>query len=198
MWPHDKLIFYLLPLGEVPGWTLGYIGRIVIDNFGATITRLENRPLPPKAYLPEKEAYNASDLLDDLYYDMYIKNRNIVEITMANLYDPTDGGMYLDGMAFLGGPALLISLPGDADKPNDKAKTIIRNILLHELGHFFGLTDRGYGQTILWKIRHFLGLTDRGQCLMNDSARFATADLKYCTACQKKIKRALARKARRL
>jgi hypothetical protein len=195
MWPDNKLVFYLLPLGEVPGWTLGYIGRLVIENFGAFVARLEGQPLPPKAYLPEKDAYDANDLLDDMKLDVHTKNRNIIEITAAELYDPTGGGTYLDGMAFLGGPAILISLPGDADKSSNEARIAIRNILLHELGHFFGLTDRGCGQTILWKIKHFLGLADRGQCLMNDKARSTTANLNYCAACQKKIKRALARKA---
>jgi len=179
--PNDELVFFLAPVGTAPEWVLQYVGKLVIENFGARAGRLRERSLPQIAYRPEKDAYDAGYLLDDLKFDAHISNANIVGITAVKIYDQTDGpdGSILDGLALLGGPALIISLPPGSDEPTDRVKTIVRNVLLHELGHFFGLTDRNCEKN----------------CLMNDKAKSTAANLKYCAACQKRIRKILNGKA---
>ena len=176
----NRLIFYLAPLGEIPEWIFGYVGKVVIENFDALIARLQSRPLTPKAYLPEKKSYDANYLLDDLKFDAHIQDWNIIGMTTARLCDPDDG-VFLDGLAILGGPAVIIALPSDADEPTDEARTIIRNIVLHELGHFFGLVDRKC----------------KKNCLMNDRAIITKVNLEYCNACQKRIQKIINVRTRR-
>jgi predicted Zn-dependent protease len=191
--PNDELVFCLAPWGEIPEWVVSYIAELVMENFGARAARLKSRELPPKSYLPEKKSYNANHLLDILNVYAHENNWNIIGITAAKIYDKADNSK-LYGYAFLGGPTILISLPSGSEKPTDEIRTIARNTLLHELGHFFGLTDRDCERNFLKKLARIFRLTDRGQCLMNDKAQLNTTNFSYCAACRKKIDLVLARK----
>ncbi|HDN79108.1 MAG TPA: hypothetical protein ENG33_01425 [Chloroflexi bacterium] len=160
----------LVPIGEVDGKVLEFIGQALERTFGQPYSIAPATPLPAQAYNPYRHQY-FSDLLLRLLEEVEAPGaERVLGVVDVDLY--TEGLNFIFGQASLRGRDAIISLARLRQSfyglPEDEDLFLERAVkeAVHELGHTYGL-----------------GHCPDPYCVMHFSNSLADTDVKQATFC---------------
>lgn len=134
-------IIAVQPLGRVPKDRIEIIRQAVARQYQATVEVLPAKPLPAEAYYKPRGRYRADKLLTWLDHTGDLKYNKVLGLTESDI--STTKGEYVDwgvfGLGSLGGRPCVISSYRLRNVPKDRFRARYTNLVIHELGHTFGL-----------------------------------------------------------
>jgi archaemetzincin len=122
----------LLPLGDVPGDVLGALASTLTAS-GIPCEARGSLPLPPEAFVPRKDQWDAERILQGLPRS---PPETLVAVTGGDLF--VEGRNFVFGLADTAGGAALVSVARLRSRDPEVTRRRLLKEVVHELGHTLG------------------------------------------------------------
>jgi archaemetzincin len=169
-------IIYIQPLGKIDAAKLGMIHEILNENFDRDVRILPSKPLPKRFRVAERGQYDANLIMRWAEENMPADTYRHITVVGEDIF--SERCNFIFGEARIRGKSALVSLYRFTDPskpPGDEPlfRERITKLLLHELGHTFGLQH-----------------CENKHCVMAFANSLRELDMlssSYCDECRKKL-----------
>jgi len=138
------MVIILVPVGEISEDILDFLAQKIGERFECDIHIFPPLEVPEDAYVPERDQYLSSALLNDLHDSVEAANRDkVLWVTDVDLF--VRDLNFIFGEAEISGQYAVVSLArlrqSFYGKPEDEKLLFSRIVkeAIHELGHVYGL-----------------------------------------------------------